>query len=229
MKASDIMTSNVVTVGPQASVSEIAEMMTKHRISGIPVVDADGRLVGILSESDLLHRMETGTERRRKWWLGMFQDASSMAREFTKSHGLKAADLMTANVTTVSGDAALGDVAELLDSKNLKRVPVVVDGKLAGIITRGDMVKALAQAGGMAKSAGGDDITVSREVTRRISDVKWLHDAYVSVLVVDGTAELSGMVPTAEQKKALLVLVEETPGVKDIEDRLRVGRMNLPM
>ncbi|MEZ5856060.1 MAG: CBS domain-containing protein [Hyphomicrobiaceae bacterium] len=227
MNASEIMTRNVVTVGPQTPVREVAETMSKHRISGVPVVDDGGRLVGILSESDLLHRMETGTERRRKWWLGMFQDTSKMAQEFTKSHGLTAGEIMTANVTTVNGTSTLADIAELLDAKKLKRVPVIVDGKLAGIITRGDLVKVLANADAKPKAAAGDDGTISRAVTQRIGEVKWLHDAYVSVLVMDGIAELTGMVPTAEQKKALIVLVEETPGVKGIEDRLHVGRLNL--
>ena len=227
MNASEIMSRDVVTVGPKTTVREIAETMTKHRISGVPVVDQSGRLVGILSETDLLHRMETGTERRPKWWLGLFQDSGSMAREFTKSHGLTAGDIMTTDVTTVSGTSSLAEIAELLDAKNLKRVPVLVDGKLAGIITRGDMVKALANAETTPKSAGGDDASVARAVTKRIGEVRWLRDAYVSVLVIDGIAELTGLVPTTDQKKALVVLVEETPGVKGIEDRLRVGRLNM--
>lgn len=227
MKASEIMTTDVVTVGPETPVKDIAVLMTKHRISGVPVVDADGNLVGILSESDLLHRTETGTERQRKWWLGMFQDSNTLAREFTKSHGLKAADIMTKSVTTIEGSAELGQVAELLEKKKLKRVPVVSGGKLAGIVTRGDLVRAFAQAADAPKPAMESDAEISKVIGEKIRDMPWLRESYVSVLVNNGIAEVNGMVPTEEQRQALKVLVEEVPGVKGVAEHIKVGPINL--
>jgi CBS domain-containing protein len=138
MKASEIMTKDVVTVRPDMSVKEIAGLMAQRRISGVPVVDGAGRLVGILSETDLLHRIEVGTERRRKWWLGALASADDLAREYAKSHGLKAADIMSTTVISVDAADELGQVADLLRRKRLKRVPVVRDGRLVGIITRGN-------------------------------------------------------------------------------------------
>ncbi|MDX2155275.1 MAG: CBS domain-containing protein [Hyphomicrobiaceae bacterium] len=225
MKASEIMTKTVVTVTPDTHVKEIAALMSKSRISGVPVVAADGSLIGILSESDLLHRAETGTEIKRKWWLGAFVDADSLAREYAKSHGLKAEDIMSRSVVTVSADAELGQVAELLERKKLKRVPVVSGGKLVGIITRGDLVRALAHSmSGKAATAVGD-AELSKAIDKRMREVAWLNASYVNVAVTGGVAEINGLLPSADQRRALRILVEETPGVTRVVDNLRVGPM----
>jgi CBS domain-containing protein len=228
MKASDIMTKDVVTVRPDTTVREIAALMTERRISGVPVVDAGGKLVGIVSESDLLHRTETGTERRRKWWLGVFQDADSLAREYAKAHGHKARDIMSTSLVSVEADTELGEVAELLDKRNLKRVPVTLGGTLAGIITRGDLVRALAQATSFkGSSAARDDVVVRRAIEVRMREATWLNESLVSVDVIDGVAKLTGMIPSEDQRRALRILVEETPGVDRAEDNLRIGRISM--
>src|SRR5579863_3272865 len=146
MRAMDVMTTDVITVEPDRTVQSVATLLADRGISGAPVVDAGGRLVGIVSEGDLLHRAEIGTarrhrERRRSWWLDHF--ASEAAREYVKSHGRTVRDIMTQNVVTVSEDTELADVAALLEARRIKRVPVIRDGKIVGIISRANLVRAL--------------------------------------------------------------------------------------
>ena len=148
MKAQDIMTREVATVRPETSVREIAALMMEKNISGVPVVSDDGAIVGIVSEGDLLHRAEVGTERKHKWWFQIFADSDAAAREYAKAHGLSARDVMSRYVISVRDDADLRDVADILDSHRIKRVPVLHDGRLVGIISRRDLVRALSPGSG---------------------------------------------------------------------------------
>ena len=224
MKASEVMAADVVTVAPQTTVREIAAVMAERRISGVPVVDGDGKLVGILSETDLLHRAETGTEKRRKWWLKAFIDSDQLAREYASSHARRAADIMSTNVVTVDADTDLGAVANLLDRRKLKRVPVVKDGRLVGIITRGDLVRALVtqQRAGGPREAPSDSSGVLRAIQQRMKRESWLDSALVNVEFKNGVAELSGMAASGDQRRALRLLVEDTPGVTRVEDNLHL-------
>src|SRR5690349_16166732 len=160
MRAMDIMTTDVITVDPDMTVQDLAKLLAERGISGAPVVDASGRLVGIVSEGDLLHRAEIGTarrhrERRRSWWLDDF--ASDLARDYIRSHGRTVKDIMTRDVVTVTEDIDLGEVAALLEAKRIKRVPVTRDGKVIGIITRANLVRALASTKSTPPPQGEDD------------------------------------------------------------------------
>lgn len=227
MKASDVMTRDVVTVAPETTVREIAALMTAKRISGVPVVGADGRLVGIVSETDLLHRAETGTERQRKWWLGIFADTDSLAREYAKSHGLKASDVMSAAVVTVDADTELARVADILDTRNLKRLPVLDDGKPVGIITQGDLVRALASVKPRPADIEIDDKALCDVIGGRMRAAQWLSSNLVSVAVEGGVVRLTGLVSSPDQHQALRVLAEETPGVVRVDDMLTVRKMSV--
>jgi len=223
MKASDVMAKNLVTVHPETSVKEIAELMTKSRISGLPVVDRAGKLVGIISETDLLHRAETGTERRRKWWLGAFLDSDQLAREYAESHARKASDIMSSKVVTVEANTELGAVADLLERRRLKRVPVLADGTLVGIITRGDLVRALvARQREAVKVQPGSSEQVLQAIRERMQRESWLDSALVNVSVDNGVARLSGLAASTDQRRALRLLVEDTPGVVSVEDQLGI-------
>lgn len=224
MKASEVMASDVVTVAPQTTVREIAAVMTERRISGVPVVDGNGKLVGIVSETDLLHRAETGTEKRRKWWLKAFIDADQLAREYASSHARRADDIMSTSVVTIDADADLGAVADLLDRRKLKRAPVVKDGRLVGIITRGDLVRALVarQQGAGGGGAPSDPGEVLQAIQQRMKRETWLDSALVSVEIKNGVAMLSGLAASADQRRALRLLVEDTPGVTRVEDNLHL-------
>src|SRR6516162_4436631 len=154
MRAMDVMTSEVISVDPDTSVQALAALLSERGISGVPVVDADNRVVGVISEGDLVYRVETGTERRkeartgrrRSWWLDRIASDRELARDYVKSHGRTVRDVMTRNVVVVDDTTELADIAILLETKRIKRVPVVRDGRLVGIVSRANLVRALATA-----------------------------------------------------------------------------------
>src|SRR5512133_1095096 len=154
MRAIDAMTSRVVTVTPQTTVQDAAKLMINNRISGIPIIDEDRRLVGIVSEGDFLRRAETGTERERSRWSEWFSPNSRLAAEYIKSHARRVADVMSRNVVSVTELATLGEIADLMETRHVKRVPVLRDGKLVGIVSRADLLRVLASGG--ANSADDD-------------------------------------------------------------------------
>ena len=223
MKARDIMTRKVITERPDTPIRDIATLMVENHISGLPVLTADGKVVGILSESDLLHRAETGTERRQKWWFRIFADSASLAREYAKAHGLKAHDVMSRYVISVRDDTELRDVADSLDNHRIKRVPVLKEESLVGIVTRGDLVRALSQAQLSAAAAKMDNAGLHKLLQSRMRSQPWIDESYINVSVNDGVVELIGFVESLDQKNALRALVEGTEGVTRVEDRLSVG------
>jgi CBS domain-containing protein len=227
MKAQDIMTKAVVTVRPDTSIRDIASLMVEKHISGIPVVNEDGKMVGIVSQSDLLHRTEVGTERKHKWWFRIIADSQDMAREYAKAHGLRASDVMARYVISVRPDAELSDVADILDNNKIKRVPVVDGDKLVGLITRGDLVRALSLSH-LAKSATPkkvENAALHKTLQQRIRAQPWLgaDQDHINLTVSDGTVEIWGYIESVDQHKALRVLVEETEGVGKVIDKMMVG------
>ncbi|MFO7298544.1 MAG: CBS domain-containing protein [Pseudomonadota bacterium] len=227
MKARDIMSKNVITVRRETSVHEIAQLMTDKRISGVPVVAEDGTILGMVSESDLLRRAEIGTEPQRKWWLSFFSDPDLLARQYRKTHGLKAEDVMSRPVVTIDEDADLSEIANTFEKRRVKRLPVVRDGKLVGIISRADIVKALSQSKPQPEKPIKSDAELEQALLAKIREQDWLDGTFLNVVVQNGVVELNGFVPSAEQRRALHVLVEEMDGVQKIEDRLVLGSPSL--
>jgi CBS domain-containing protein len=219
MKAHDAMTKDVVTVGPDTTVRDIAALLVRHRISAVPVV-SDGRVVGIVSQTDLGHRSETDTEKRRKWWLELFADANVKARDYIKSHGILAQDVMTRFVVSVSTDAHLSEVADVLDTHRIRQVPVMQDGKLAGMISRADLVRKLAEATIAGPAARSDNGTLQKAIWERIKEQRWLDSGFVNFSVKDGVVDLWGAVSSEEQRRALRILVESVSGVQRVEDNV---------
>src|SRR6516165_4248713 len=168
MRAMDVMTTGVITVDPDTSVQAIATLLSERGISGVPVVDAADRLLGIVSEGDLLHRVETGTERltrrRRSWWLDTIASDQELARDYVKSHGRTAKDVMTREVISVTDTTDLTEIAMLLETKRIKRVPVLREGKLVGIVSRANLVRALAMITSDPADAATDDRTIRAEL-----------------------------------------------------------------
>ena len=226
MKAHEIMSRNVVTVTPTTSVHDVAKLMAEKRLSGIPVVAQDGSVVGIISESDLIRRAEIGTEPERKWWLSFFADPDELARQYRKTHGLKAGDVMSRPVVTVGEDADLSEIASTLESRKVKRLPVVRDGKLVGIISRADLVRALSQSQPVSRPMGSD-AELEKALLDKIRAQDWLDDTFLNVMVRDGVVELNGFIGSAEQRRALRVLIDELDGVHKVEDRLVIGSPSL--
>jgi CBS-domain-containing membrane protein len=222
MNAADMMTSPVVTIGPEATVRDAAWIMLTHRISAVPVLDRQGRLVGILSEGDLLRRAETGTQRRRSWW-GMFGVASEeLAAEFVKSHGRKVADVMSRNVITTGDDTPAPEIARLMETHGIKRVPIVADGKLVGIVSRADFLTALTGVQQAATDANGDDAALRAVIVARLERKPWIQPSIVNVAVRDGIVELTGLADSEAQRRAVRIVVETTPGVRVVQDNLRI-------
>jgi CBS domain-containing protein len=225
MRAMDIMTTDVITVDPDMTVQDLAKLLAERGISGAPVVDASGRLVGVVSEGDLLHRAEIGTarrhrERRRSWWLDDF--ASDLARDYIRSHGRTVKDIMTRDVVTVTEDIDLGEVAALLEAKRIKRVPVTRDGKVIGIITRANLVRALASTKSTPPPQGeDDDRTIRARILAELGREEWAKVWPEDIIVRDRVVHfwLSSDEPE-EKKQALRVAAETIPGVRAVEEHV---------
>jgi CBS-domain-containing membrane protein len=223
MKARDIMTRDVVTVGPNASVHEVATLLATHHISGIPVTAADKRLLGIVSEGDLVERVEVGGEPKGKWWLEGFGNTQALASRYAKAHGATVADVMTRQVATVHPDADLEDVADIFQAHRVKRVPVVQDGRLLGIVTRSDIVKAVSGAMGPAAAKMRTDGELQRAILERMRVERWLDTSYVNCSVSKGKVTVGGLIGSAEERRGLRTLVEEVAGPDSVIDQLEIG------
>lgn len=223
MKAKDIMTSRVITVGPDETVAEIAKVMIDQRISAVPVVDDQGRPVGIVSEGDLMRRRELGTDTApRSWWLHLWRDAGTLADEFAKAHGKHARDVMTAEIITVDEDASVQAVAEAIEKNRIKRVPVLRDGKIVGIVSRANIVQKLAATKELDIEIYWDDAAIKDLVERHLEQQPWASVGTTSVTVTDGVVEFWGSVETDKETKAAITLAEEVPGVKNVRDHRTV-------
>ncbi len=224
MKASDVMVRSVITVGPDVSVQAIASTLLEKRISAVPVVDASGRLIGIVSEGDLFRRAEAGTDRRRSWWLEALTSAQFLAAEFGKAHGQKASDVMTRDVITAKPDTPLREIADMLERHGIKRVPIVEGDRLVGLVSRANLLQALAARGQFAPGAETGDEALRQEIEARLNAQPW-GNRTINVLVNSGVVDLWGLVDNAEEKKAVRVLAEGVPGVRSVNDNLRIDRI----
>ncbi|HMK67259.1 MAG TPA: CBS domain-containing protein [Stellaceae bacterium] len=218
MRAIDVMVRDVISVHPDTQVTQAVELLTKHDISALPVVNGDGELVGILSEADLIHRVELGTERVRPRWLEAVTGASTLAEEFAKSHGKTVSELMTSDVVSVSEETPVSEIASLLERKRIKRVPVTRDGKLVGIVSRSNLIQALASAMEHGSPATDTDARIRRELLDRLGQQSWTGFGDRNITVHDGTVHLWGLVGSEEEHRALLALAENVPGVVKVAD-----------
>lgn len=222
MRAKDVMTVNPVSVGPDATVPEIAEVLLEHRISGVPVVDVERHVLGVVSEGDLMRRPEI-MPRRRAWWLAMFTGEQPDA-EFVKTHGRFAHEVMTSPAIAVEEEVSIEDIAQLLEERGIKRVPVLRDGKLVGIVSRADLLRALAAGKRPPRLAAAlNDRTLREAILAEMAREKWPLAGVVNVVVSDGTVHFWGMLGPDEDPRALVVLAENVPGVQAVHDyRARV-------
>jgi CBS-domain-containing membrane protein len=223
MKASDIMVTDVITVTPESDVPQVAALLLTNHISAAPVLDADGRLVGMISEGDLLHRGEAGTAHERPWWLQMLMSRELLAGEFVREHSRRVGDLMTRSVVSAAPDTPVADIATLLERHRIKRVPIVDNGRLVGIVSRANLIQALATFRRQAQEPRPSaDAELREKVESRLRAEPWMRPALVNVTVTDGTVDLWGIVDSATEKQALRVAVEIVPGVKTINDNVVV-------
>lgn len=221
MKARDVMTPNVISVPLDMKVPEIAKLMLDRHVSAVPVLDASGRVVGIISEGDLIRRPELDTDKPRSRWLGFFMSQEDRARDYVKTHGLHAREVMTRPVASVAPDASLTDVVNLMTGRRIKRVVVLENGNLVGMVTRSDLLRTLHAREAMpTDNVPQDDTSVRARILKTIDEQGWAASAIINVQVTDGTAYLWGVVDSEEQRKAILVAVEGIRGVRSIEDHL---------
>lgn len=224
MNASQIMVRDVIAVAPTATVKDIAALLVEKHISAVPVVDDNGRLLGIVSEGDLMRRSEIGTERHRSWWLRLFTPTETLGHEFVKAHGREARDIMTSPVLTVAPDTSLSDIATVLEKNRIKRVPVVEGGRLVGIVSRANLVQALAASPGTRPPVQDSDEAIRRRVLDYIRAQPWGMPWLINVSVQDGVVQLWGLITSEEERHAVRVAAEEAPGVKAVQDNLFVRR-----
>ena len=222
MHAIDVMTNEVISVDENATVSAVARLLAERGISAVPVVDKDNRVIGMVSEGDLLHRAETGTERRRAWWLDMIASSNQLAGDYIKSHSGKVKDVMTRNILSVTATTPVADIALLLETNRIKRVPVVRDGKLVGIVSRANLVQALAMTVNQFPSgAEAEDRTIREKLLAELKVQKWAEVSPANVTVKDGVVHLWSSYLSEQEKRALVVAAENTPGVRRVEDHMR--------
>jgi CBS domain-containing protein len=230
MRAIDVMTSEVISVDPDTSVQALATLLSERGISGVPVVDADNRVIGIVSEGDLLHRVETGTERRpdaragrrRSWWLDRMVSDRELARDYVKSHARTAKDVMTRDVVSVSDTTELADIAMLLETKKIKRVPVVRDGRLVGIVSRANLVRALATTkSAPATIADPGDRAIGDQLLAELKAKSWVDLTSADIIVRGGVVHLwfSDEQPR-EERLTFRVAAENIPGVRHVEEHV---------
>lgn len=220
MKALDVMARTVISVDPDATVLQAARQMLQHRLSGLPVIDKSGNLVGILSEGDFLRRRETQTERKHSRWLEFLMGPGKLAAEYTHSHGSKVAEVMTVDVCTVTEDTPLEDVVELMERRRIKRVPVVRGKQVVGIITRANLMHAIVSLARTAPKDAKDDTTIREKLLAEMQKEKWAPTAMVNVVVRGGVVELWGSIFDERHREALKVMAENISGVQAVKDHL---------
>jgi len=224
MKVTDIMSPNVATVAPDATVQDVAALMVRRRISGIPVVDEGGHVLGVISEGDLIRRPEMGTDKPLSRWAALMTGQEQKARDFVKTHGLHAQEVMSKPVVTIAADATLNEAAAHMEKSKIKRLPVVENGRLVGILTRADLLRTLAASPEFNLPAPpASDRTIREQLNTLLRGEDWAASAMVNVIVTDGTVQLWGVIDGDDQRKALRVAAEGIDGVQEVEDHLSTG------
>jgi CBS domain-containing protein len=221
MRAVDVMTVDPVSISPGESIVEAIRLMLQRKFSGLPVVDGNGALVGIVTEGDLLRRTETGTQRKRPRWIEFLIGSGRLANEYVHASGRKVHDVMTYDVHTVTEDTPLDDIVQQMERYQIKRLPVVRGGKLVGIVTRANLLRALASVVGETKPvAAADDASIRTRIYAELQKQPWAPVNMLDVVVRDGIVHLWGVLLDERQREAIHVVAENTPGVKSIEDHL---------
>ena len=220
MKVRDVMTRKVLSVGPNSNVLQAARSMLDNKISGLPVVDADGNLVGIVTEGDFLRRTETSTERSRPRWLEFLIGPGRLADEYVHTHARKVGDVMTAEPHSVTEDTPLEDVVQLMEKHRIKRLPVVRGKLLVGIVSRANLLHALASLAPTAPGTTEPDETIRASLLAELERQKWAPIGFLNVIVRNGVVELWGTITDERERQALIVAAQNISGVKDVRDHL---------
>jgi CBS domain-containing protein len=220
MNAADVMTRHVISIAPDAPVEDAVKLMLDRGISGIFVVDAAGQLAGVVTEGDLLRRTELGTGRERSWWLKLLVSPGRQAEDFTRAHGRKVSDVMTGTVVSVDVDAPLTEIVELMERHRIKRVPVTEKGRVVGVVSRADLLRALAVTARQVQLLPGDDRAIRNRLLDALEKEAWTPVSTLNVTVSDGVVDIWGTISDEQERRAIAVIAENTPGVKRVNDHL---------
>jgi len=218
MQVKDIMTKSVVSIRENEPIVRAARVMLQNRTSGLPVLDAADELVGIVTEGDFLRRSELGTQRRRPRWLEFIVGPGRLAQEFVYATGKRVDEIMTPDPATVGEEASLEDVVDLMERRRIKRLPVVRDGKLVGIVSRANLMHALVSLVRHSSARVGSDSTIRENILTAIGQQQWA--PRVNVVVKNGVAELWGIITDERERQGLVVATENVPGVEQVHDHL---------
>jgi len=217
------MVSPAITVTKNASLRDVARILLEKRISAVPVVDDGGKVIGIVTEGDLIHRAEAGTERHDPWWLRFLTDDATFAADYVKSHAMKVEDVMTSDVITAFPETPLHEIAMLLEERRIKRVPIVnKDGNLVGIVSRANLIQVVASARPTLEMTF-PDLTIRQKLLDELKKQSWAHTHNLSVTVTNGVVDLWGYAKSGEERKAIRVAAEAIPGVTVVNDHLAVS------
>jgi CBS domain-containing protein len=218
MKTHDVMTWGAITVEPESSVARAVRLMLQNKISGLPVVDDKGELVGMVTEGDFLRRSELGTQRQRPRWLEFLLGPGRLAAEYVQSSGQKVAEIMTPEPKTITPETPLDEVVSLMERHRVKRLPVLQDGKLVGIVSRANLLHALASIAREVKAPAGNDATIREQIMAECAKQRWA--PHINVVVRDGVVGLWGVITDERERQALIVAAENVPGAKAVHDHL---------
>ncbi len=218
MQVRDVMTANVISVSAQATILEAARTMLRNRISGLPVVDAEGRLLGMVTEGDFLRRSEIGTERRRPKWLEFVLGPGHMAEEYVHVAGRKIEDVMTRDPVVVGEDDDLQTMVELMERRRVKRLPVLRNGKIVGIVSRANLMRALVSLARTEEAPAGGDPALRERIVTAFAAQPWA--PHVNIVVKDSIAELWGTITDERERQACIVAAENVAGVRAVHDHL---------
>ncbi len=220
MQARDVMVSPVITVGRTATVREVAKILLEKRISAVPVIDHAGKVIGIVTEGDLLRRAEVGTERPYSWWAHFLAGDATIAADYVKSHAVRIEDVMTADVVTATPETPLHEIATLLEERRIKRVPIVNNaGNLVGIVSRANLIQVVASSRPKLEMTV-PDWTIRQKLLDELKKQSWAHTHNLGVTVANGIVDLWGYVETNDERKAIRVIAEAIPGVVIVNDHL---------
>jgi CBS domain-containing protein len=220
MKAKDVMTSPVISVEPDAAVLQAVRIMLQRRVSGLPVVDGAGRLVGIVTEGDFLRRAETGTQRRRPRWLEFLAGPGRLAQDYARAHARKVSEVMTPEPITVDEETPLEDIVRLMEKRQIKRIPVVRGNDIVGIVSRANLLHALASVAREAKPVEQSDEAIRAQLLAELAKQSWAPAALIDPVVRNGVIELWGTITDERERPALVIAAENVPGVKGVRDHL---------
>ena len=219
MIAADVMTRKIISITPDATMADAVQIMLDKGISALFVIDSSGILQGIITEADLIHRSELGTQRHSSWFARLFAPGREAA-DFTESHSRRVGDLMTPDLLTVEETTELPDVVQAMERNGVKRVGVVKDGNLTGVITRSNLLRGLASVARNAVGVTSDDRTIKDTINESLAKESWAPVARIDLTVVDGVVEIWGTITSEDERRAVCVIAENTPGVKRVVDHM---------